>query len=60
LLSKLSFLTILDTSIDMPGLRQLAQTIYDESRVIDIEIPSACELYVDSASSLQYLHPSRN
>ncbi|KAJ7897412.1 hypothetical protein B0H13DRAFT_2337944 [Mycena leptocephala] len=53
LLSKLSFLTILDTSIDMPGLRQLAQTIYDESRVIDIEIPSP-------ASSTSTVHMAKN
>ncbi|KAJ7690790.1 hypothetical protein B0H14DRAFT_3532173 [Mycena olivaceomarginata] len=47
LLSKLSFLTILDTSIDMPGIRRLAKTIYDERRIIDIEIPSECERYID-------------
>ncbi|KAJ7672228.1 hypothetical protein DFH06DRAFT_1082159 [Mycena polygramma] len=57
MLSKLSFLTILDTSIDMPGLRLLAQTIYDERRVIDIEIPSACETYVDNLSSRYLLNP---
>jgi hypothetical protein len=51
LLSKLSFLTILDTSIDMPGIRRLAKTIYDERRIIDIEIPSECERYIDSACS---------
>ncbi|KAJ7765843.1 hypothetical protein DFH07DRAFT_810015 [Mycena maculata] len=51
LLSKLSFLTILDTSIDMPGIRRLAQVICAERRVIDIEIPSACERYIDSLLS---------
>lgn len=51
LLSKLTFLSILDTNINMPGLRRLARTIYDDDRVIDIEIPTACEDYVDS----QYL-----
>ncbi|RDB25528.1 hypothetical protein Hypma_006214 [Hypsizygus marmoreus] len=48
LLSKLSFLSILNTSIKMPGLRRLAKTIYHDDRVIDIEIPTACERYVDN------------
>ncbi|KAF7327329.1 hypothetical protein MKEN_00310400 [Mycena kentingensis (nom. inval.)] len=54
MLSKLSFLTILDTRIDMPGLRRLAKVIYDERRVIDIEITSACESYINGLSQ-QYL-----
>jgi hypothetical protein len=54
LLYKLTFLSILDTSINMPGLRRLARTIYDEDRVIDIEIPIVCEQYVDS----RHLQPS--
>ncbi|KAJ6578054.1 hypothetical protein B0H19DRAFT_1208086 [Mycena capillaripes] len=58
MLSKLSFLTILDTSIEMPGLRRLAQTIYEERRVIDIEIPSECETYVDNLSSRYLLNPA--
>jgi hypothetical protein len=48
LLSKLSFLSIFDTSIEMEGLRRLSKTIYDEGRVIEIEIPTPCEQYVDS------------
>ncbi|KAK7017350.1 hypothetical protein R3P38DRAFT_2635246 [Favolaschia claudopus] len=56
LLAKLSFLTILDTAIDMPGIRRLAQTIYDEARIIDIEVPSACEQYVKS--KFLFLHIS--
>ncbi|KAF5379663.1 hypothetical protein D9615_005779 [Tricholomella constricta] len=54
LLTKLSFLSILDTSIHMPGLRRLARTIYDEDRVIDIEIPTACENYVDPEMHKMY------
>jgi len=53
-LSKLSFLSILDTSIHMPGLRRLARTIYDQDRIIDIEIPTACEEYVDSTRLLSH------
>jgi hypothetical protein len=54
LLSKLSFISILDTNIDMPGIRRLAKTIYDEDRIIDIEIPSACERYIDSQLASPY------
>ncbi|KAJ7464597.1 hypothetical protein FB451DRAFT_1561839 [Mycena latifolia] len=57
LLSKLTFLTILDTSIDMPGLRRLAQTIFDDRRVIDIEIPSACDHYIDNMSAHYLVDP---
>ncbi|KAF8155373.1 hypothetical protein K438DRAFT_357150 [Mycena galopus ATCC 62051] len=57
LLSKLSFLTILDTAIDMPGIRRLAQTIYTERRVIDIEVPSACERYLDNLGTQYLLNP---
>ncbi|KAJ7146769.1 hypothetical protein C8R44DRAFT_758128 [Mycena epipterygia] len=58
LLSKLSFLTILGTSIEMPGIRRFAQTIFDDRRVIDIEIPFACELYVDNMASHYLLDPT--
>ncbi|KAJ7651061.1 hypothetical protein FB45DRAFT_1018418 [Roridomyces roridus] len=54
MLSKLSFLTILDTNIDMPGIRRLAETISEESRIIDIEMPSPCETYINDLES-QYL-----
>ncbi|KAK7055930.1 hypothetical protein R3P38DRAFT_2682467 [Favolaschia claudopus] len=57
MLAKLSFLTILDTAIDMPGIRRLAQTIYDESRIIDIEVPSACEHYVKNLESHYLVDP---
>lgn len=32
----------------MVGLRLLAAIILQEDRIIDIEIPSACEQYIDS------------
>ncbi|KAJ7629683.1 hypothetical protein DFH06DRAFT_1439985, partial [Mycena polygramma] len=56
MLCKLSFLPILDTGIALPGLRRLTQTVYDERRVIDIEIPFACETYVDNLSSRYLLN----
>lgn len=48
LLCKLSYLSIIDTGIGMSGLRVLAGTIHEEDRVIDIEIPTVCEFYIDS------------
>lgn len=52
LLDGLEFLSILDTGVDMVGLRLIAKTIYEESRTIDIEIPYACESYIDSLDSM--------
>jgi len=48
LLSKLSFLSIFDTSIEMAGLRRLAETIFEDNRIMDVEIPFVCEAYIDS------------
>ena len=48
LLLKLSFLSILDTGIDMAGLRRLAEFAHKTDQLIDIEIPYACQDYVDS------------
>ncbi|KAG5643084.1 hypothetical protein DXG03_001579 [Asterophora parasitica] len=57
LLAKLTFLSILDTGIQMHGLRRLARTIYDDDRIIDIEIPIACEDYVDHLQNKYALDP---
>lgn len=54
-LSKLTFLSILDTGIQMQGLRRLACTISNEERVIDIEIPSSCMDYLKGTFSVIYL-----
>ncbi|KAF8813527.1 hypothetical protein BYT27DRAFT_7335124 [Phlegmacium glaucopus] len=54
LLSKLSFLSIFDTSIEMIGLRRLAETICEDDRIMDVEIPFVCEAYIDNIHS-QYL-----
>ncbi|KAJ7765517.1 hypothetical protein DFH07DRAFT_1015341 [Mycena maculata] len=53
LLSGLSFLTTLDTSIDMPGLRHLAKTILYERRSIEIsksQSPASATLTVHLGS----------
>ncbi|KDR78620.1 hypothetical protein GALMADRAFT_223884 [Galerina marginata CBS 339.88] len=55
LLSSLSFLSILDTSIEMVGLRRLAEAMHTNHWIMDIEIPYACEVYVDNINS-QYLY----
>ena len=51
LLQKLSYLSVLDTTIGMAGLRRFAQVIMDEDRNVEIEIPQECEDYIDSESS---------
>ena len=56
LLSKLSFLSILDTSIEMIGLRRFAETIFEDNRIIDIEIPFVCETYIDSMCFRWFLY----
>jgi len=48
LLLKLSFLSILDTGIDMVGLRRLAEFAHKTDQLIDIEMPYASQDYVDS------------
>jgi hypothetical protein len=50
-LVNLSFLSILATGITMSGLRRLALAIHQDSRAIDVQIPVACEQYIDSVSS---------
>lgn len=51
LLSNLLYVSLIETSINMPGLRLYASAVYTEDRAIDIEIPSICEQYIDSKFS---------
>ncbi|KAF9048813.1 hypothetical protein BJ165DRAFT_1343694 [Panaeolus papilionaceus] len=48
LLRELVFLSIIGTSIEMGGLRRLAKAIHTEKRIMDIEIPTICETYIDN------------
>ncbi|KAF8896639.1 hypothetical protein BD779DRAFT_1433731, partial [Infundibulicybe gibba] len=57
LLSKLSFLSLLDTSVGMVGLRRLARVIFDDGRIIDIEVPSVCEDYVNNIETKYLIDP---
>ena len=50
-LSNLTFLSILDTGIEMAGLRRLAEAMHEYNWVLDVEIPFVCETYVDCKSS---------
>jgi len=59
LLAHLEFLSICDTGVDMTGLRLVAKTILDDNRTIDIEIPYACEEYIDSSSPSLLVSGSR-
>ncbi|PPQ84013.1 hypothetical protein CVT25_000559 [Psilocybe cyanescens] len=56
-LINLSFLSILDTGIDMIGLRRLAKHMDEEDHVMDIEIPFTCEAYVDNVTSHYLINP---
>ena len=62
LLLKLSFLSIFDTSIEMIGLRRLAETIFEDNRAMDVEIPFICEAYIDSTyfGWLVFIYQSAN
>ncbi|KZT73548.1 hypothetical protein DAEQUDRAFT_662157 [Daedalea quercina L-15889] len=58
-LPKLSFVSLFDTGVRMPGLRRLANGIAERalaggSDVLDIEVPRECEEYLDST---YMLHP---
>jgi len=48
LLHRLSFLSILDTAIDMDGLRRIAELTRRSRRIIHVEIPFVCECYIKS------------
>ena len=47
-LSKLRFLTLLDTRVGMPGLRRLCAAITQRSYAVELEVPRQCEIYIDS------------
>ncbi|KAL0063463.1 hypothetical protein AAF712_009667 [Marasmius tenuissimus] len=56
LLNKLQFLSLAGTGIGMVGLRKLASVINGEKRVVDVEIPEKCEIYVANLeTSAHYL-----
>ncbi|KAF9554469.1 hypothetical protein CPC08DRAFT_672182 [Agrocybe pediades] len=57
LLHRLCFLSIIDTSIDMIGLRRLAQHMDESEQIMDIEIPFACEVYVDEVHTKYLVNP---
>ncbi|KAL4074945.1 hypothetical protein V8B97DRAFT_1655461 [Scleroderma yunnanense] len=54
LFNGLTFLSIYGTSIGMPGLRKLTLAILKEGRTPAVEIPEACEKYIDNLDK-QYL-----
>ncbi|PPQ76912.1 hypothetical protein CVT26_001229 [Gymnopilus dilepis] len=57
LLSNLTFLSILDTGIEMAGLRRLAEAMHEYNWVLDVEIPFVCETYVDCIHTQYLCHP---
>ncbi|KIK98019.1 hypothetical protein PAXRUDRAFT_9828 [Paxillus rubicundulus Ve08.2h10] len=58
LFENLHYLSIFDTGVLMPGLRRLAVDIQEDGRIIDIEIPSMCEAYIDNLNKQYLLHPA--
>ncbi|KAJ3777770.1 hypothetical protein FB446DRAFT_841389 [Lentinula raphanica] len=57
ILSKVRFLGLVGTSIGMPGLRRMAKLIQREERIVDVEIPEACESYIDDIPNIYLLQP---
>ncbi|KAJ3742563.1 hypothetical protein DFH05DRAFT_1501226 [Lentinula detonsa] len=55
--SKLRFLGLVGTSIGMPGLRRMAKLIQKEERIVDVEIPEVCELYIDNIPNIYLMQP---
>ncbi|KIJ14357.1 hypothetical protein PAXINDRAFT_26423, partial [Paxillus involutus ATCC 200175] len=58
LFENLQYLSIFDTGVLMPGLRRLAVAIQEGGRIIDIEIPSICEAYIDNLDKQYLLQPA--
>ncbi|KAJ3880454.1 hypothetical protein F5051DRAFT_399785 [Lentinula edodes] len=54
---KLNFLGLVGTSVAMPGLRLMAKLIQREDRIVDVEIPEACESYIDDIPNIYLLYP---
>ncbi|EPQ53955.1 hypothetical protein GLOTRDRAFT_44490, partial [Gloeophyllum trabeum ATCC 11539] len=57
LLSKLRSLSLYGTSVGMAGLRRFAGTIHEEDRHLDIEIPVACDEYIEDISAKYMIDP---
>ncbi|KAF9223281.1 hypothetical protein BS17DRAFT_705987, partial [Gyrodon lividus] len=58
LFENLQYLSIFGTGILMPGLRRLAAAIQEDERILDVEIPSICEEYIDNLDKQYLLHPA--
>ncbi|KAI0069802.1 hypothetical protein K474DRAFT_1693993 [Panus rudis PR-1116 ss-1] len=57
LMHKLRFLTLLDTSIEMPGLRRLCAAITSRRHLIELEVPRECELYIEKLGKKYLVQP---
>jgi hypothetical protein len=49
-LSKLLFLSLIDTGLRMDGVRRLALSLEEAGRAVDVTVPLACEEYISSSS----------
>ena len=47
-MNKLFYLSLLDTSITMAGVRRLAVVLEETGHVMEVEVPQPCEAYITS------------
>ena len=50
IMDKLQYLSLLETSITIAGVRRLAVELDESKRFIEVEVPRSCEQYINSAS----------
>lgn len=53
LLTRLRYLSVINTSVGMLGLRRLAADVFDNPRQFEIEAPEPCHEYIASENSCQ-------
>jgi hypothetical protein len=47
-LQRLRSVTLVETGVDMPGLRKFAKFVRDQGQVVEVEFPQSCEIYITS------------
>ncbi|TFK63706.1 hypothetical protein BDN72DRAFT_927378 [Pluteus cervinus] len=57
-LSRLEFLNIFDTEIDIKGVRQFARRLVEQDRITDLVLPLECEEYFDDIRSRYLVEPT--
>jgi hypothetical protein len=52
MLSKLQYLSFVNTAITVTGIRRLASTLKDRGRGMELEIPTGCEEHLNRKSCM--------